>query len=188
MTKLIYGCDPETKQVSQWKSAQSPRGKKVWQVQSSTKSMLIVFFNVNGIFHCDFVPPNTTVNFDFYCDALRRLRENMWRKHCNFSAATTGSFITITRPPTHPWKPQFVTNNNVVIVPHPPYSLDLAPCDFALLPIWKWNWRDVDLKQCLTSKGNCKRYLTALRKMTPRCFRSMEKIMGLLYTFPRRPF
>jgi transposase len=29
---------------------------------------------------------------------------------------------------------EFVTNNNVVIVPHPPYSPDLASCDFALFP------------------------------------------------------
>jgi hypothetical protein len=27
---------------------------------------------------------------------------------------------------------EFVTNNNMVIVPHPPYSPGLAPCDFAL--------------------------------------------------------
>jgi hypothetical protein len=27
-----------------------------------------------------------------------------------------------------------VTNNNVVIVPHPPYSPDLAPCDIDLFP------------------------------------------------------
>jgi hypothetical protein len=27
-----------------------------------------------------------------------------------------------------------VTNNNIVIVLHPPYSPDLAPCDFALFP------------------------------------------------------
>jgi transposase len=27
---------------------------------------------------------------------------------------------------------EFVTNNNTVIVPSPPYSPDLAPCDFAL--------------------------------------------------------
>jgi hypothetical protein len=26
-----------------------------------------------------------------------------------------------------------VTNKDMVIVPHPPYSLKLAPCDFALL-------------------------------------------------------
>jgi hypothetical protein len=27
---------------------------------------------------------------------------------------------------------EFVTNNNMVIIPHPSYSLELAPCDFAL--------------------------------------------------------
>jgi hypothetical protein len=27
-----------------------------------------------------------------------------------------------------------MTNNNMVIVPHPSYSSDLAPCDFALFP------------------------------------------------------
>jgi histone-lysine N-methyltransferase SETMAR len=29
---------------------------------------------------------------------------------------------------------EFVTNSNMIIVPHPPYSLDLVPCDFALFP------------------------------------------------------
>jgi hypothetical protein len=29
---------------------------------------------------------------------------------------------------------EFVTNNNMVIIPHPPGKPDLAPCDFALLP------------------------------------------------------
>jgi histone-lysine N-methyltransferase SETMAR len=29
---------------------------------------------------------------------------------------------------------EFVTNNNMVIVPHPPYSPDLTPCDFVLFP------------------------------------------------------
>jgi hypothetical protein len=32
---------------------------------------------------------------------------------------------------------EFVTNNNIVIVPHPSYLLDLAPCDFALFSISK---------------------------------------------------
>jgi hypothetical protein len=32
-----------------------------------------------------------------------------------------------------------VTNDNVVIVPNPPYSPDLAPCDFALFPKLKMN-------------------------------------------------
>jgi hypothetical protein len=29
---------------------------------------------------------------------------------------------------------EFVTNNTMLTVPHPPYSSDLAPCDFALFP------------------------------------------------------
>jgi hypothetical protein len=39
--------------------------------------MLIIFFDVKWIVHSEFVPPNTTVNSDFYCDVLRRLRENV---------------------------------------------------------------------------------------------------------------
>jgi histone-lysine N-methyltransferase SETMAR len=32
---------------------------------------------------------------------------------------------------------EFVTNNNMIIVPHPPYSLDLAPCNLALFAKFK---------------------------------------------------
>jgi hypothetical protein len=33
-----------------------------------------------GLFTVKFVPPNTTVNSYFYCDVLRRLRENVRQK------------------------------------------------------------------------------------------------------------
>jgi hypothetical protein len=39
-----------------------------------------LFFNVKGIIHRELVPPNITVNSDFYRDVLRRLRENVQRK------------------------------------------------------------------------------------------------------------
>jgi hypothetical protein len=48
----IDSYDPETKQQSsQWKSPQSPRAKKAWQVRRSAKIMLIIFFNMKGIVH-----------------------------------------------------------------------------------------------------------------------------------------
>jgi hypothetical protein len=73
----IYGYDPETRQqLLQRKSPQSQSAKWVWQVQSSTKRMLI-FVYVKGIVHCEFFPPNTMVNSDFYCDVLRHSRENV---------------------------------------------------------------------------------------------------------------
>jgi transposase len=53
----------------------------------------------------------------------------------NFGATATGFLIMTTRPPHTSLKTtKFVTSNNMFIVSHPPYSPDLAPCDFALFP------------------------------------------------------
>ena len=78
---IVYAYDPETKlQSSQWKSPGSRRPKKARMQKSKLKTMLICFFDQEGIVHWEFVPPGMTVNADFYCDVLRRLRENVWRK------------------------------------------------------------------------------------------------------------
>ena len=59
----VYRYDPETKQQpSQWKSPGSPRPKKVRQSCSATKIMLIVFLDIRGIVHHEFVPEGQTVN------------------------------------------------------------------------------------------------------------------------------
>jgi histone-lysine N-methyltransferase SETMAR len=130
----ICGYDPETKQQSSQLSPQSPRTKKAQQIRSSAESMLFVFLNMKGIVHCEFVPPSAMVNSDIYCDVLRRSRENVrrerselwcnhnWLLHHNNTPAHTSLKTT-----------EFVTKN-MVIVPHHPYSPDLAPCDFALFP------------------------------------------------------
>ena len=62
----VYGDDPEIKkQSSQWKSSNSPWPKKARQVHSNVKSMLIFFFDIQGIVHKEFVPPGQTVNGKF---------------------------------------------------------------------------------------------------------------------------
>jgi len=50
----IYGYDPETKRSpsSQWSTASSPRPKTARQV----KSMLIAFFDIDGLVHHEYVP------------------------------------------------------------------------------------------------------------------------------------
>jgi hypothetical protein len=48
--------------------------------RSSTKTMLIVFIDIRSIVHHEFVPQGQTVNKKFYCEVLRRLRENIQRK------------------------------------------------------------------------------------------------------------
>jgi hypothetical protein len=45
-----------------------------------TKSTLIVFFNIQRMLHLEFAPEGRTVNAEFYCNVLRRLREDIQRK------------------------------------------------------------------------------------------------------------
>jgi len=59
----VYRYDLETKQMSsQWKTASSPRPKKAWQVKSNVKTMLIAFFDIDGLIHHEYVQ---TVNKEF---------------------------------------------------------------------------------------------------------------------------
>ena len=54
--------DPLTKwQSLEWKSALSPRPKKVRVLKSETKVMLIAFFDVHGIVHAEFLPQGQTI-------------------------------------------------------------------------------------------------------------------------------
>jgi hypothetical protein len=81
-----------------------------------------------------------------------------------------------------------VINSNMVIVPHPPYLLDLAPLWFRFVSQIENETEGMTFWNCPKFKGNRKQYSTALRKWLPQCYRSVEKMMGLLYTFPRRLF
>jgi hypothetical protein len=56
----IYGYGPETEQQS-----------SQWKIKSKVKSMLIIFFDIRGIIHKDFVLAGQKVNSKRYCDVLR---------------------------------------------------------------------------------------------------------------------
>jgi len=69
---LRYGYYPESEQQSsQWKSSQA------WQVHSTFKTMLISFFDIDGIVHREFVFPGHAVNQKFYLNVLKRLCESL---------------------------------------------------------------------------------------------------------------
>jgi len=53
----IFEYDPETKRQSkEWHTSASPRPKKARMSKSKIKSMLICFFDSQGIFHTEVVP------------------------------------------------------------------------------------------------------------------------------------
>jgi hypothetical protein len=81
-----------------------------------------------------------------------------------------------------------VCDNNMVVVPHPPYSPGLAPVILLCLPNWKWNCRDDVLKQCLTLKRELQVVLDSIKENGSMVLFKREKMMGSLYMFPRRLF
>ena len=130
----VNGYDPETRvHSSQSKSPSSPRAKKARLSRSNIK-VIIVFFDIDGNLRSEFVPRNTMVNSEYYKGLLERLRNYVCRKrvekwvngfilhHDNVSCHTS----LLVR--------QFLSNKNITVCPHPPYSPDLALCDFWLFP------------------------------------------------------
>jgi hypothetical protein len=78
------------------------------------------------------------VNSRFYCNVLRRQREDvrrrrpeLWREHTwllhHDNAPSHTSVLT----------QQFLAKNIMAFIPHQSYSPDLGPCDFFLFPKMK---------------------------------------------------
>jgi len=174
----VYAYDPETKtQPSQWKSPGSPRLKKARQVRSNIKSMLICFFYQKGIFHKDFVPPGQAVNAAFYVEVLRRLRENVRRKRPDQWQNNTW-LLHHDNAPAHAahltrW---FLTDNNMTVVPHPPYSPYLAPSDFFLFPKLKMKLKGRRFQTAEKIQAESQAVLNTLRENDfQECFKNWQR-------------
>ncbi|UYV65848.1 CLCN3 [Cordylochernes scorpioides] len=132
---MIYGFDSETtQQASEWRFKNEPRPEKARKAPSKVKVMLTVFFDYQGIVHHEFQQQGSTITADFYLGVLRRLREairqkrpELWRSkswilHHDNAPAHTALKIS-----------KFLQDHSTSVFPQPPYSPDLAPCDFLLL-------------------------------------------------------
>lgn len=131
-----YQYDPETKrQSAEWRSPSSPRQKKFRFQKSKVKVMLIAFFDAHGLIHHEFVPPNETVNKEYYEAVLHRLVKRVKRVRPNM--VDKGSWFLLhynARPHCALNVRRFLAKHDIVQVNHPPYSPDLSPPDFYLFP------------------------------------------------------
>jgi hypothetical protein len=80
----VCGYDPETKQMlSQWKTP-----KKARQVWSNVKTMLIAFFDAEGLVHHEFLPQCQTMNQTVCITVLQCLQDAVrwkWPHKWSFS-------------------------------------------------------------------------------------------------------
>jgi len=104
-------------------------------VRSKTKVILLAFFDSEGIVHHEHAPDRQTINKEFYVEVLRRLRESVRRKRPEKWRDGDWS-LHHDNAPAHASHlvPQFLAKNGTAQLQQPPYSPDLAPCDFILFP------------------------------------------------------
>jgi hypothetical protein len=96
-----FAHDSETKrQSSEWFGETSPRPKKMKFQRFRIKTMLINFFDSQGVVHKEFVPEGKTVNAEFYKGVMDRLLKRIqWFVQLRF-ALEIFSCCTVMRPPT----------------------------------------------------------------------------------------
>ena len=94
-----------------------------------------LFFDSTGMIYMYWVPTRQTVNKEYYVKILREFRKRFRRKRpalfksgqWNFHQdnALVHNSILIA---------EYLTKMGIETIPHPPYTRDLAPCDFWLFP------------------------------------------------------
>jgi len=128
----FFQCDLESKRQSMhWKSPSSPRQKKARQRISKFKATMIVFFDIRRIVHVDWVPEGQTVNKVYYKEVLTNLREWLRRRRPEMWKNVSWVLHQDNAPAHNTLSvKRFLTKQKITVLEHPPYSPELASCDF----------------------------------------------------------
>ena len=138
----VHHYDPEAKRQSmQWKHTDSPTPLKFKVTSSSKKVMASVFWDREGVIMVDYLEKGSTNNGKYYADELPRLREEIKKKRRG--KLRNGVYLLQDNAPAHTSKVAMAAANECgyKILPHPPYSPDLAPSDYFLFPKLKESLR-----------------------------------------------
>ena len=136
--------EPESKQQSSiLKHTWSPSPVKTRLSKSVGKVMSIIFCDTKGIVLNNMVPDKTFVNGDYYSGVLREQLRRAIQNKCP-ELYRSGFILHKDNAPVHVSRvvKQTMSHLNIEPLQHPPYSPDLAICDFFLFPTIKYHLRD----------------------------------------------
>ena len=116
----------------QWRRTTSPKPKKFKSLQSASKIMATVLWNVERLLLVDFLPKGKTVNSEAYIETLKKLRARIRRARPQLKMKKVFLQHDNARPHTTIKTREVITSFGSRTVSHPPYSSDLAPSDYHL--------------------------------------------------------
>ena len=114
---------------------------------------------------------------------MRRLREAIQKKHPELWKNNSW-LLHHDNAPVHSslLVRNFLAKNNTAIMPQPPYSPDLAPCDFVLFPILKRPMKGRRFATIQEIKTESLRELKKIPKSAyQKCFENWKKTLAQVY-------
>ncbi|MEE4247135.1 MAG: hypothetical protein V2I33_17110 [Kangiellaceae bacterium] len=140
----VHHFDPESKQQSrQWTAPGEASLRKFKVGASAGKVMDTVFWDAKGVIFVDYLPKGASINGEYCAQLLEQLREAL--KSSRRGKLTKGVLLLQDNAPPH--RSQIAMNSarrcGFELLPHPPYSPDLASSDFHLFPRLKASLRGI---------------------------------------------
>lgn len=129
----VHHWDPPTKQESmQWVHKGSPPPKKAKTQFSGGKVMATVFWDAEGILLIEYMPKGTTITGNVYKDTIKNLKAAIHEKRPHNYAQKTLLLHDNCRVHKARIVQEVINECGFKELQHPPYSPDLAPCDYYL--------------------------------------------------------
>jgi len=131
--------------------------------RSKIKVLLVVFFDWKGIVHHEFVPRGQMVNKQLYQEVLARLRDAVRRKRPELWE-NQAWMLHYDNVPAHALLliRSYLAKHQTSIVPHPPYSPDLAAANIFLFPKLKTTLKGCHFQTTEEIRENAIRELHAI--------------------------
>ena len=94
--------------------------------------MATVFWNTRSVILVDFLPKGETINSKVYIETFKKLKAKIRRVRPNLDMANVLLQHDNAHPHTSIRTMEAITSFGWTVIPHPPYSPDLAPSDYHL--------------------------------------------------------
>lgn len=149
------------------------------------KAMICVWWNFQGVLYFEVLPHGRSINAELYCQQLERVYEKLKEKYPALINRGLALFHQDNAKPhtARLTKEKFKQMDGVVILPHPPFSPDLAPSDYGLFRSMEHVFRGQKFNNLIELKEACQTffdsktedwYLGQIRKLADLWHKTVE--------------
>ena len=150
-TWVYYEDPPARDEALHYRHSDSPIDAVAKRGLTPKKRLMLTFFGINGLICTSFLPQGHTMDSITYVDIIsRRVLPKIREKRPGLIGENGLSLWTLHQDNARPHVAEFtktwLASKGISLMDHPPYSPDLAPCDFWLFPHLKRDLRGIEFE------------------------------------------